>query len=416
MSSQEEAHGRNSDKPGGDVDANRADRSPLVRLCQRQSSVPLVTTFLLMGSYVSYGMVVGVIGPTILDLALVLDKTLTDVSFLVMTRPLGTSLGAILSPLCCRRMNPFLFLFAVTLLSGVSLVATPFSRDVYLTSFFLGLAGLGTGLLSTGSNIYMLDMWSDKALPWLQATYGLLGVGALVAPLISAPFLLETPANDDDQGAPGGISNSSTSVLAAAEGTNETQVHYAYVIIGGFTILTSLTFLVQWMCVGNYKFSGRIAHRDSKKARIENSDAVDLREERNRRILKVLIIMTACFFFFVLVYSEVGLVLMPIKQHYADLVVPFAHYSDLQMPKKEAANINSFYWAAYTAARLASAVLAIKMGPFKTLLIEFVIGTIGTLLLLFFANHSVTWLWIGSGLLAIGRAAIYAAGIAHLER
>jgi hypothetical protein len=71
----------------------------------------------------------------------------------------------------------------------------------------------------------MLDMWGDRALPWLQATYGLLGVGASFAPLIAAPFLACSPEADGEgcvnrafenathQSHPRGPSSSSSSPL-----------------------------------------------------------------------------------------------------------------------------------------------------------------------------------------------------------
>jgi hypothetical protein len=49
-------------------------------------------------------------------------------------------------------MNPFLFLFGVNFLTGIALIATPYTGNVYLTCLFLSLAGLGTGFLSTGEN------------------------------------------------------------------------------------------------------------------------------------------------------------------------------------------------------------------------------------------------------------------------
>ncbi len=88
------------------------------------------------------------------------------------------------------------------------------------------------------------------------------------------------------------------------------------------------------------------------------------------------------------------------------MVVPFGVYSDLKLTKTRAAAINSFYWGSYTASRLVSAFVTIKVGAMAMLLGSFVVGTIGTLILLL----------VGSGLLAMGRAAIYASNVALLEK
>jgi hypothetical protein len=98
------------------------------------------------------------------------------------------------------------------------------------------------------------------------------------------------------------------------------------------------------------------------------------------------------------------------------LVVPFGVYSDLKLTKTRAAAINSFYWGSYTASRLVSAFVTIKVGAMAMLLGSFVVGTIGTLILLLFAMKAEAWMWVGSGLLAMGRAAIYASNVALLEK
>jgi hypothetical protein len=83
-----------------------------------------------------------------------------------------------------------------------------------------------------------------------------------------------------------------------------THVQTAYLIIGGFTAAAALTFLVQWFVVRDYKFTGRVQHKD--RGSLAATGQRSAKEERKRKLLKFGIVFTACWFFFLLVYSEIG--------------------------------------------------------------------------------------------------------------
>lgn len=79
---------------------------------------------------------------------------------------------------------------------GVSLGLMP---ALPLIGFFIisGVNGFMAGGSDTGINAWMMEMWSEKSGPYMQALHFAFGAGSILAPLISQPFLSDEETNTE---------------------------------------------------------------------------------------------------------------------------------------------------------------------------------------------------------------------------
>ena len=72
----------------------------------------------------------------------------------------------------------------------------PFIPHVWLLVPLLIVTQVPLGAVETGANVFLLEVWGSAAGAFLQSLQLMFGVGALLAPLLLMPFLLEQEAEE----------------------------------------------------------------------------------------------------------------------------------------------------------------------------------------------------------------------------
>ncbi|GIY14928.1 sodium-dependent glucose transporter 1 [Caerostris extrusa] len=144
--------------------------------------------------------------------------------------------------------------------TALTMLSIPWSRSMEVLTVLMTINGISLGILETGSNVCCLSLWGKDSGPYFQALHCIFGLGALIAPLIAAPFLgdYESDFLKFDKHIEFDFNNSST-IFANTTTQNSThyfpnegfeiiseipRVTYAFTIIGVFALLVTTLFFI----------------------------------------------------------------------------------------------------------------------------------------------------------------------------
>lgn len=85
--------------------------------------------------------------------------------------------------------NRQFLLFLALLATAIGVLVMPFCRVLATLMACTCVTGVTMGLLDTGGNVWLLDLWGRKSAPFMQTMHFCFGLGALVAPLVAQPFV-----------------------------------------------------------------------------------------------------------------------------------------------------------------------------------------------------------------------------------
>lgn len=336
-------------------------------------------------SFFSMGLGTGIIGPTLLKFREQLNIPLDRVVYIVFTRSGGFLIGTLLGGTLIDRYSSFgrTFLSCSVGLMCLATLVIPFIYNLIPMILVHLIWSFSAGVVDNLAQILTIRHYENKNFsPYLQAVHGAFGIGALLSPLIIAPFLQKTSAID--------------------------QWHCAYWFIG----LLHVPNLV-WILV--YAIRDEFLAKKTRQLDLENKEFVSegiipsndneqklLAKEFPRRMMFVLILITVFLLLYVGAESAFGAYL----HTYASL--------HLHFEKDVAAYLNSLFWTSFAFGRLCGIPLSIKFSPLQMISVD-LIGCVLSLTLLFIFNHQSTILWIGSILYGLSVASIYPSAIAYTE-
>lgn len=221
-----------------------------------------------------------------------------------------------------------------------------------------------------------------------------LQIGAFLAPVISIPFL---GTNENDNSTKGVLIFNNTDFDLMDDGTNNSKITILYPLVGLSTILMSLGYL--FMAIHNYKKKQSIFEVQSNE---KNEDHA--KQKLNVKHWILLIIMIAFYFF----YAGAEVL-------YGTYLTIFSVKSLLKLSKQVGSQITATFWGCFAAMRFVSIFTAIFLKPIYVMFVTCLISCIGIVLLVVYGNHSIIILWVGSAMLGLGMASVYATGLLWLE-
>ncbi|KAM4522867.1 sodium-dependent glucose transporter 1 isoform 2-T4 [Odontesthes bonariensis] len=339
-------------------------------------------------------MSISVLGPTFEDLAVNVNKNISNISYIFVGRSAGYIGGSLVGGLLFDCMNPHLLLGFSMLVTAFGMYAIPFCKQAVLLTGFMSCIGMSMGALDTGGNVLILNTWGAQAGPHMQALHFSFAAGAFVSPII-AKLLFGADGNSSSVVTP---TNSTLPVTKAPD--THTAIRYihsksstlrsmwAYIVIGSFLILISFFFFVL--------YSRSSSARDRPRA----ASGRPLLAQHHLALVVLLF-----FFFFAYVGAEVT---------YGSFIFTFAK-DYARMPQAQAAGLNSLFWGTFAAGRGLAIFFAACMYPGTMILLCLVGSTVSSLLLCLFSNQSVA-LWVCTGLYGASMATTFPSGISWLEQ
>lgn len=137
-------------------------------------------------AFISLGLMLGVLGPTLPDLARQTNSRLSEIGFLFTVRSIGGLLGTFLVGYLYDRRAGHPIIIASLLLMGMTLAFTPFTPYlVLLTGIFL-LMGISEAGINVGGNTLIVWVHGAKVTPYMNGLHFFFGVGFFLCPIIVA--------------------------------------------------------------------------------------------------------------------------------------------------------------------------------------------------------------------------------------
>ncbi|XP_063773213.1 sodium-dependent glucose transporter 1 [Pseudophryne corroboree] len=332
-----------------------------------------LVTSVLCAAFLGLGMAISVLGPTFHDLAVNVNSTVGNISYIFVGRSLGYLSGSILAGVLFDRMNQILLLAISMFMTCGGLLALPWCKKAVLVTGIMCLVGTSMGFLDTGGNVVILNTWGDEAGPHVQALHFSFALGAVLAPILAKIIPEILPQTSDES-------------LDLSLGIKKSML--SYIVIATYILLVSL-FLFILYC------KSPAPQSDTK----NSDDKVQTAKYHN-----ALIFLLFLFFFFY-VGAEVA---------YGSYIFTYAT-TVVGMDENEAAGLNSIFWGLFAALRGMAICFATCLYPGTMLLLSVIGCTVSSLYLLLFSKNRIV-LWVGSALYGASMATTFPSGFSWAQQ
>jgi len=378
----------------------------------RLHPVNFLKTIALFTSIFATAMTFTIIGPTLLDLKTQVNREINEISYVITARSGGYALGSFFMGLVFEKINVELFCSVAMGVACIMTLLIPHMPDLYSLLVVFNLGGLFLGSYETAANSFLLFLWGKQVGPFMQTYDFFFGVGALIAPLIAQPFLIESDDLNDFQ--------SSLNASQTAIGTQEElRLVIPYSIVSIPCALNSIFFFILYWCFPQSKEHqsrketmqdvNTEVSTDSEDGNVNESqkESQSIRRRKRSKLLKVFAIMLAMLFLHIYIGLEITV---------SSFLVTFGLKSEVKLPKREGVSLTSFYWGAFTSWRLIAIFVIEYLGNEKNLFLSFIVIMVSNTILMPFASSSQTCLWTGIGILGVGTASIWPSLFGFLEQ
>jgi FHS family Na+ dependent glucose MFS transporter 1 len=299
------------------------------------------------------------------------------------------------------------------LLSACLTVSVAYLRKLWLLFLIFVLNGACLGFFEAGSNVYLLQLWGKETAPFMQAIHFMFGSGALIAPLVAKPFLIERNLTE----------------MEMYENPNVTRVYHPdqtkliapYGFIAAFLVVNALFNLIVYRIypvteehpsrkarqqpeTGHQLDSINGNHSGDKKT--NNNHPEEKLYNKNYKRWKILTIALVLLF----MHTYLGL-----EISFGSFLMTFAVKSDLALTKATGANITTLFWSTFTLIRVITIFVIEWAGNAVIILISMTIALGANIILFPYANTDETMLWAGVAMIGIGMSSVWACIFGYLE-
>ena len=314
---------------------------------------PLAATFAYYASFITLGASMSLTGPALPWLAQHTASLLDQISIIFAASSLGYMVGSQVGGRAYDRIPGHRIQAMSLLLIALGIAQVPVLHSLWFLVAVIFLLGILQGALDTGCNTLLTWIHGEKVGPFMNGLHFFYGVGAFLAPLIFARVTLAT-----------------------------NEIRWAYWVLS----LLNLPIAV-WLW-----FLPSPPIRKKEATRV------------NRRSLNGLLLLVVLFFVF-----HVGLEL-----GFGNWIYTFSTRLNL-VNGTSAAYLTSAFWGAFTIARLLGIGISTRLRP-QTILVVDMAGCLLAFTILLLWPASSLALWIGTIVMGLSIASVFATGIAFADQ
>lgn len=251
-----------------------------------------------------------------------------------------------------------------------------------------GVFGFSSGLYDAAQVVWIIEIWQEKAGPFILSQHFFYAVGATIPSLVIAPFLVERD----------------TSIIATTS-----RIYIPFTILGAITTSALLFQLLLFIFCRYYTPPMYVSKNndenmgDSTQTDLNSSDAKIFGINVNK--LK-LIVVTSVF-----LGAHQGM-----EACTQQFIPIFGQYSDLKLTESASAYVLTGLTAAYAVGRGLGVIIIFKIRPEIIICINFVLILIANCILLIWANNNLTMFWISSIMIGSGFATMFPTFCAFMEK
>ncbi|XP_053208276.1 major facilitator superfamily domain-containing protein 4A-like [Panonychus citri] len=353
-------------------------------------------------TYFSIGCVSALLGSSLLDLQILANTDFAKISLLVTFRSVGHVSGSLIAGIIGSKFKLSLVLAITNFFSGLFIGLVPFLVKFEYMSICILIAGINYGIADILSASSITIIWKDKCANFIQVLFLFGGIGALISPVITRPFLL--PSNDEktsfnmNSSMVNSIDVQSTFSKQNYESADVT-VHYAFLICGLIGIIISIPFMYFYLNERKKSLEIQVKRNDQ----LANANPQQTNDLTWKSYIAVALV------------AIVGHSAYSLETVVNSLATSFSVKSDLHMDKKSGVLLATVFWSCFSFYRLIFIPLTFIISESKLLATSLTISLTGLLITVPWANNNEICIWIGFTLIGIGISPIFAASFGVLN-
>lgn len=351
----------------------------------------LATTMAHYFSFLTLGMSLSILGPTLLDLKQHVNCSLTAISFTLSARSAGYVVGSIIMGFLFPKLNYQLASTGFLLVSAVMSLLIPLVTQLNLLTIVSIVNGFCLGSYDTGTYVSIIKIWKVNSGPAMQGLMFFYTTGSLLASLVAEPFLIPDDIKRKE------ITNDT----GYQQLQPQTRLIYPYGIVAVISLINSASHLILWV-FWNHEGEEDKLEEDMT---VVSADTTEVEERKIGNNRKIAIIVLAAIFMHVFYGLDIT---------FGSYIMTFAVNSDLQLSKSKGAYLLTLYWTATLIMNAFSVFLFKWMGNEMMLVCSLAVTLIGNIILVPFGNTDEICLWIGVAIIGIGLSSIYACLICYV--
>ena len=365
--------------------------------------VSIIFSISLFAGYTVFGIGSSLAAPALLDIALLVHSSFAAVSYGLVLRSIGYGMGGLICGWLYRYLNRQIGVIICLFISGLLILAVPFTRNVYLYIAVEGIYGFFTGGIDCASNAWIMELWPGNSSPFMQALHFFFALGMVVAPLIDEPFLVplnSTNETDHNNHFLSPLTLDSSQVLEAKENGSNVLIPYLIGAAGFFLVAILqliLRFNIHYEIPTGEQAKNRTMSVASSTSQNNTTAVAAAAKAQKSKKYKMMVMALAMLLFISYASTEMNTF---------TFIAEFAVYCDLKQSKSTGAFMSSVMAASFAVSRGLSAFVAAKIPPKFMLYGSVGIIVTGNLLLILWANTSLIGLWVAVVILGSGHSSI----------
>ncbi|CAH1787537.1 unnamed protein product [Owenia fusiformis] len=377
---------------------------------------------LLFFIWISIGLFLEITGPALQDLMVRVDSNYEEISRGLTGKSVGVFVGAIMGGYLCDRFSRHvdLLMSMALFVAAVATVFVPWCNKLGLLAVMFLLQGTAEGVINAGGNAMTLNLWGERAAAPMHSLHFGFGIGAIVAPQLARPFLMED--KNANTGTSGELNCSAinnpitdnvvvtTAMMNASQGGgrswDDSQIQWPYLGIAVYVAILSVAVLGLYLKGPPKGFRMR-----TPKANDVTTDIKDIVNPAtcNQGDMGIGLV----FFILLFIYFIQG---SGGERAYGKFLFSYAK-DEIKMNNAQATTLNSVFWACFTAGRALSILIA-SLIPVQIFMgLDNILVLAVAIVLAIWSNVCpYTILWVFSGLLGAAYAPIFPNGFAWANR
>ncbi|CAD5123237.1 DgyrCDS11595 [Dimorphilus gyrociliatus] len=207
---------------------------------KRRKKVRMIKTITMILAWICMGLFSEICAPALPYLRARVKANYEEISRVLVARGLGFLIGALTGGIVCEAFAKYTDLvLAIALgVAGIGTAMAPLCTNLPMLGAMFSLDGCGKGVLASGGNGFIIRLWKDRAATPTYSLHFAFGVGALIAPQLVRPFILDRENHD--------MSNqtvTSNDVSVTFEDGWSASLEYPFAIASCLTFIVALMFL-----------------------------------------------------------------------------------------------------------------------------------------------------------------------------
>lgn len=269
------------------------------------------------------------------------------------------------------------------LITGITIASTPWTTNVIALCAVLFVNGTFLGVVEATGTVWTIVTWNEMSSPFIQILYFMFGVGAIIGPLVTKPFLISETIQT--------ISFNKSSISTIVE--QELQVQWPYTITAIVTVLATAAFIVVY----------NLTPLTKSESLNSDDNTVDMHIQPTSRLVMIGLGTLFCHFYFATTIVS------------GTFYFLYATECDLQILKDTATLMVSVFWISQTVFRIPSIYIGGMIGLFNSIVVQLIVVMLANGILLPYGNINIYALCIGMALLGTGLSSIFGLFIGYVN-